>query len=208
MSGKPKDYTKMRIGKLVVQEPTKHKDNAGRVIWKCLCDCGEERLAAPSNLLHIEAEGWDISCFTCNPPKLDEYNRGLNKVLAQYKYGAHTRGLEFNLSRDEFELLCRSRCHYCGSLPNRSRDAFEYNGIDRKNNDEGYSRHNVVTCCFICNKAKGTSDYNEFLLWILRVAVKRFKGYKPEDLEIKIRHDLLSLLESITGKEDTDVILD
>jgi hypothetical protein len=34
------DLTGQKFGMLTVLEPTEERDNAGRIIWKCKCDCG------------------------------------------------------------------------------------------------------------------------------------------------------------------------
>ena len=40
-TGPIKNLIGNRYGKLVVQEMTNQKDNAGHIIWKCQCDCGK-----------------------------------------------------------------------------------------------------------------------------------------------------------------------
>jgi hypothetical protein len=45
----------------------------------------------------------------------------------------------------------------------------KFNGIDRKNNAIGYIVGNVLPCCKLCNYAKRTMGYNEFLNWVNRV---------------------------------------
>lgn len=48
--GKRKDLTGMRFGKLVVIEPTEER-RYGCVAWKCICDCGTEKLVASMTLV-------------------------------------------------------------------------------------------------------------------------------------------------------------
>lgn len=73
-------------------------------------------------------------------------NPGMVKY-AQYRSGAKKRGLEFNLSKDEFMSLWQKDCYYCGS-------SIETIGIDRIDSNYGYSIDNVVPCCAICNTMK------------------------------------------------------
>jgi hypothetical protein len=47
---------------------------------------------------------------------------------------------------------------------------FIYNGIDRKINSIGYVYENCLPCCEICNKAKGTRTYEEYIEWMNRIA--------------------------------------
>lgn len=45
-----KDLTNQRFGKLTAIEPTKERLN-GQVVWKCLCDCGNEAYVRSYNLV-------------------------------------------------------------------------------------------------------------------------------------------------------------
>ena len=40
------------------------------------------------------------------------------------------------------------------------------NGIDRVNNNLGYSKSNCVACCTFCNYAKSDHSQEEFIFWI------------------------------------------
>ena len=49
-----KTYEKIKdkkFGKLLAIEPTEKRDNAGHVLWKCICDCGTECLVSSNSLL-------------------------------------------------------------------------------------------------------------------------------------------------------------
>lgn len=52
---------------------------------------------------------------------------------------------------------------------------YTYNGIDRVNNDIGYIKNNCIPCCKICNRAKNSMSYDDFLNWI-KILVKNNKG--------------------------------
>ena len=69
----------------------------------------------------------------------------------KYKSNARVRGFEMLLPFGVFESLLLMPCHYCGST--------EWIGIDRKDSDIGYSIENSVSCCWPCNKFKGSKDY-------------------------------------------------
>ena len=43
------------------------------------------------------------------------------------------------------------------------------NGIDRINNDIGYTIENSLTCCKICNYAKNTMSMREFIAWLEKI---------------------------------------
>ena len=48
--GKKVDLTGRRFGRLVVIEETQERDGSGSVIWKCLCECGDETMVSTRNL--------------------------------------------------------------------------------------------------------------------------------------------------------------
>ncbi len=97
------------------------------------------------------------------------------RLLGDYISSAKERNKEFALSEEQFYWLVKQNCHYCGSEPlAKKRNKFGYgdyiyNGIDRVDNNIGYTFDNCVSCCKFCNKAKSTYELNEFIEWIKRV---------------------------------------
>jgi len=91
-----------------------------------------------------------------------------NHLLATYKAAAKRRGHEWGLDEDEFFIIVKQACHYCGELPQERKDSKRYNGgfvcngIDRKDNTRGYLLDNALPCCFPCNRAKSTMGYQEY----------------------------------------------
>lgn len=80
----------------------------------------------------------------------------------KYKYGAQKRGLEFSLTKEQFEFYWKKPCYYCGSK-------IETIGIDRKDNNIGYKIDNCIPCCWRCNKVKGNASYEEFINMCIEV---------------------------------------
>jgi len=80
----------------------------------------------------------------------------------------------FDLTLIEFEKLIFSNCHYCGRKPSmviKRQKSFElydlkHNGVDRKYSYLHYCPGNVVPCCTICNFAKGTMTYDDYLVYL------------------------------------------
>lgn len=85
-----------------------------------------------------------------------------------------------NLTFDDFYKLSQEPCHYCkrSLVSNRNifktankgasefavmNGNFEYNGLDRIDNNLSHTLENVVTCCATCNYMKGELAYNEFV---------------------------------------------
>ena len=50
-----KDRTGERYGRLLVLEHY-GKDQRGKHLWKCVCDCGNEKIVVGDNLLQLEDE--------------------------------------------------------------------------------------------------------------------------------------------------------
>jgi hypothetical protein len=148
----------------------------GRIFYNCRCDCGEKLIVARGNLLSHNT----LSCgclkkeriirSSTKPPGVAAFNALYGKYRISW---AKRRGLNFELSKDEFRKLTQGNCFYCGAKPKRDfskangkrfyNGSYLYNGIDRINNKKGYTMDNCVTCCYECNKMKGTFGIEFFL---------------------------------------------
>jgi hypothetical protein len=80
----------------------------------------------------------------------------------QYKSTAKKRGIDFNITFDEFCTFWQKPCTYCGS-------EIETIGLDRKDNNIGYTVDNIVPCCEFCNIMKRNHTYIEFLNQIEKI---------------------------------------
>lgn len=88
--------------------------------------------------------------------------------VAVYVHNAKKRRYEWEITAEHAVFLMRGVCHYCGVPPDPR------NGIDRKDNSQGYRPENCVSCCVVCNYAKSSMSYADFLAWMDRVA--KFRG--------------------------------
>ncbi len=95
------------------------------------------------------------------------YNTDINKRLQRYKAAARNRNFVWALTDEKAKEMFRSVCHYC-HIP-----ANPLNGIDRKDNDQGYMDSNCVACCAECNMAKLKTPYEKFQAWIDRLVAAR-----------------------------------
>mgnify|MGYP001612440758 CR=1 FL=1 len=119
-------------------------------------------------------------------------NNSRNQLFSKYKRDARRRDIIFGLNRPHFFRLTSANCHYCGEEPktifknHKNRKSFYiYNGIDRKDNEVGYIRGNVVSACKTCNYLKGTLTKGEFLDIVGKIY--RYKMHKcPHKDKIKI----------------------
>lgn len=83
----------------------------------------------------------------------DCYPKGIYDL---YIRGAKKRSYQFTLTFDEYLNLTSKPCKYCGERSAR-------NGIDRKDNSEGYTSENSASCCSKCNLMKRNYSVREFL---------------------------------------------
>ena len=84
-----------------------------------------------------------------------------NRRFHKYYHGARARNIKWALSREQFFALWGAPCFYCLS-------PIEKIGVDRINNEEGYSVGNITSCCETCNKMKLDYSIEEFSSWIKR----------------------------------------
>jgi len=77
------------------------------------------------------------------------------------------KGKQWELTLEQFIFATLDKsCHYCAeALPKAG------SGLDRKDNNIGYTVENVVPCCTRCNKMKNSYlTYDEMvLIWELRL---------------------------------------
>jgi 5-methylcytosine-specific restriction endonuclease McrA len=145
---------------------------------KCLCDCGKiVKLSFYDVYSNIAPS---CGCYIHNS-KIKMNQRGFEKLFKRYQNGAWTRNYDFDLTMEQFQVLITAKCHYCGTEPKteikicRRTDTFKediissYNGIDRIDNDLGYTLENSVTCCKHCNYLKRNQTYGEFLAKIKEI---------------------------------------
>lgn len=154
---------------------------------RCRCDCGTERAVQVNNL----RSGTSQSCG-CLKRKIarDRIVRphGLavaKHLFGRYKAGAIKRNLIFEISFDRFLQLTKKDCFYCGQAPEQELGLFNkagelrvngtyiYNGIDRYDNNLGYTIENCVPCCFRCNRSKGDGTIEDMVAWAKRLIASK-----------------------------------
>jgi hypothetical protein len=167
-----------RFGKFVVEKTHSIRTHSGTRNTKvccCVCDCGARKTVIATHLKNGNTKS--CGCLVRRPPG----ESGFNTLLYRYRKKASARRLEFSLSVDDFRRLVTGACHYCGVPPkqevygtlgtSKRRASFTYNGIDRSDNDIGYTIDNCVTCCGSCNMAKRNMPAGKFVEWIRRIYV-------------------------------------
>ncbi len=148
--------------------------NGRNVIWLCFCECGNKKVVKVigANLKNGKVK----SCGCFRRKRLPYGENAFNRLYHTYKTRALNKNFEFTLSKEEFRIITNKRCYYCGRLPFQKASPtikgfgeYVYNGIDRLDNDLGYTQENSVPCCGFCNVAKNNSKKEDFLEWIKSV---------------------------------------
>lgn len=185
-----KDRTNDKYGRLTVISHA-GKDHRGKHLWLCLCECGNEKIVVSDNL----SSGKSNSCGCLKAEMLsrkgNQYgiyeDREMALLKVQYshlKRRDKLKGFIDTLPFDDFCLLSKSPCKYCGIKHSKeiedrlneskkgkrlSDHVLKCNGIDRVDSLQGYTKSNSVSCCKFCNFAKHTMSEDDFYNWIKRV---------------------------------------
>lgn len=179
------DLIGKRFGKLVVLERI---GNEGiHIKWKCLCDCGNYH-----NVCGLYLRRGKCKSCGCIGAYNKEHDREKALFYRLYKNtivkGAKSRGHETDVNFEEFVVISKSTCYYCGlensnclkdvTSINRKKITKKYiisdkviyfNGIDRLDSKVGYYKHNIVPCCKHCNIAKNILSVEDYMKFIKRV---------------------------------------
>lgn len=175
-----------RFGRLEVLR--REGTNKYGVRYFCICDCGKNHVVTSG---HLRSGGVkSCGCGRFGRPLVPEGFAAFNKLYGGYKTHAEKVGMTFEFSREKFKKLTKSNCWYCGVEPSsvmklsRSSSRYVYNGVDRVDNERGYSVDNCVPCCKTCNYAKRKLSISAFISWILRAADHlRTNGYEDGYVE-------------------------
>ena len=96
-----------------------------------------------------------------NKDKIKAAGKSDNNKFTTYKRSAEKRGYVFRLSKKEFIGLIHSKCYLCGTE--------KAEGVDRINNEVGYTTDNSRPCCVFCNKMKWVHSKKEFLEQVAKI---------------------------------------
>lgn len=77
---------------------------------------------------------------------------------------AKARKIIVDLNIEVYKDIMDGNCSYC-NIPLKDQKGY---CLDRFDNRIGYTTHNVVGCCKVCNYAKRTMTCDEFYEWIER----------------------------------------
>lgn len=96
------------------------------------------------------------------------HNSGKHQTIIEKKYndyrlGAKTRGISFELTPAMFGVHWQKPCSYCGA-------EIKTVGLDRVDSSIGYTESNVTPCCSMCNWMKLKKTAQQYVDHCVRVA--------------------------------------
>ena len=102
-----------------------------------------------------------------------KYGKQINIKYHSVKRAATSRGIAYELTREQVEDLVVKPCWYCGKESENVGHINTYktkgiNGLDRIDSTLPYTTDNVVPCCWKCNAAKNDQTVEEFKEWLKR----------------------------------------
>lgn len=153
-----------------------------KVCYGPLCD-GKEKSDVEFYKNKCQKDGLATQCRECSQhyrethrKEARNYDKEYNKLLARRysvcKRVANKKNLEFNLTIEQFDEITSQVCCYCGEYSENK----NFCGIDRVDNNEGYTIKNCVPCCQLCNQMKSTLNLEIFLERIKKIFEVRFNG--------------------------------
>lgn len=165
-------------------------------MWECVCVCSKIVYRQGSALLKYKNP--NCGCKKGSYALLPDQLAHKRAIISDYKRHAKDRNLPFYLTEDEAIQFILKDCYYCGSPPSNYKTvkpsrklrnkyncnitSMYYNGIDRIDSSKGYSLDNCVPCCYICNRSKSDSTFEEWKLWISALYQRTFND-QSKDVE-------------------------
>lgn len=184
MGAKQKNLQGLKFNNLTVLFLVDHNEDKKyrKRYWKCICECGKETVVATAQLTTGKTKSCGCIKSVSNASnsrksrfKIIKPNAGYYHIYRAYKNGAKKRDREFDLDVDSFISLLKGDCYYCGIHPENvySKNYYDvtYNGVDRIDNEKGYTNENSVSCCKMCNISKNNNTKEYFINWIERAYI-------------------------------------
>lgn|SRR3990167_4116596 len=101
-----------------------------------------------------------------NKEKVANYNKEFSQTiegkyrLIKYRHNKK-KWLDKIMTLEEFIEIAKNPCAYCGGDTQK--------GIDRVDNNKGYTKENSVVCCNWCNRMKWILSKEEFINHIIKI---------------------------------------
>ncbi len=104
---------------------------------------------------HIATHNFFVPAYYI-PEAFKDYN---SISFSRYKKRAQKKNISFELTKEDFNDIIKDECYICG----KTNSDTHRNGIDRVNNNEGYTYENSRSSCASCNYLKDEYSYKTFM---------------------------------------------
>ena len=111
----------------------------------------------------------------------------------RYTIRASKKNLDFALSQGEFDALKCQPCYLCGKQSNSQ----HLNGVDRLDNNKGYTLDNVKSCCFGCNRIKRNYVLEDVFNKFMDIYSFNIIDKQADHSDVIVQHVLVELIESV-----------
>ena len=152
----------------------------GNRYWLAKCDCGKVVTRAINHIPRLKSCGHSCKYYYRPGQYKDKLRSIRNALIAVYSLRAEKRGYKWLLNYEVVKEIFSSSCAYCGMPPSNeyyingnTKKTLVYSGIDRVDNNKGYTKSNVVACCKLCNAMKREMSTEKFISWAKKVASHR-----------------------------------
>jgi hypothetical protein len=109
----------------------------------------------------------------------------------EYRNSALSRNYIFELTREQFDSLIKENCYICGKISNE----VHTNGVDRFDNDIGYTIENTNSCCGECNFMKNDMEYDKFF-----EQLKKIFAYSSKKEMVKPSVYVINAINPVSNK--------
>lgn len=169
-----RDITGLKINYLEVLRYV-GKNKYKNCLYECSCKCGKMVIAEKSDIEKQRIKSCGCLKIERSKERIYSIEESLvRQVYRDYMAQARTRSRFFDLPFNFFMNKVLANCEYCDRVPSnlkkRVKDDTQllYSGIDRVDNDKGYTIDNCKTACYDCNQGKHTLTEKAFYLWVER----------------------------------------
>jgi len=127
-----------------------------------------------------------------NPSLFGDHN---NVIYMNYRHRAIRKQLEFSLTKEEFNTLNLQDCYICG----KQSTSKHINGVDRYDNNLGYTFDNCKPCCGECNFMKCEYSYDDIF--------DKFKLIYQYNTKPELEQETCENISFVVEPEANDIIV-
>lgn len=179
------DITNERFGSIVVIENTNQKDQWGKTLWKCQCDCGNIIVKTKSDIAYKMKSCGCLKGVKISQSRWQGHEEISKTHWSHIIHAANVRKIKFEINIEEaWELFLSQnrRCALTGLEINFSRNTKKTRNtyedqtasLDRIDSKKGYVKNNIQWLHKKVNLCKHLLSNKDFI-YLCRLVVDRHK---------------------------------